>query len=108
TPGRASPALSGRSQGSALQVPEQRSASRLSSLLTTTIRGSFGGRNGRYAQSHHSGQDESVHDRDSAEDMRQAIEKQEWEGDRLENVRACCDGKSNSRCIKGIHESNLL
>lgn len=108
TPGRASPALSGRSQGSALQVPEQRSASRLSSLLTTTIRGSFGGRNGRYAQSHHSGQDESVHDRDSAEDLRQAIEKQEWEGDRLENVRACCDGKSNSRCIKGIHESNLL
>lgn len=30
---------------------------------------------------------------DSAEDVRQMIEQQDREADRLENVRACCDGK---------------
>jgi hypothetical protein len=30
---------------------------------------------------------------DSAEDLRAAIERQEGNSDRLENVRACCDGK---------------
>lgn len=30
---------------------------------------------------------------DSAEELRQIIEQQERESDRLENVRACCDGK---------------
>ncbi|KAL2136843.1 hypothetical protein VTI74DRAFT_1057 [Chaetomium olivicolor] len=30
---------------------------------------------------------------DSAEDVRQMIERQDREADRLENVRACCDGK---------------
>jgi hypothetical protein len=33
---------------------------------------------------------------DSAEDLRKVIERQEQEADRLENVRACCDGKSLS------------
>jgi hypothetical protein len=31
---------------------------------------------------------------DSAEDLREMIEKQDRDSDRLENVRACCDGKS--------------
>ena len=31
---------------------------------------------------------------DSAEDLRAVIERQEGNSDRLENVRACCDGKS--------------
>ncbi|KAK4040700.1 hypothetical protein C8A01DRAFT_45987 [Parachaetomium inaequale] len=31
--------------------------------------------------------------RDSAEDVREMIERQDREADRLENVRACCDGK---------------
>jgi hypothetical protein len=31
---------------------------------------------------------------DSAEDLRAVIERQEREADRLENVRACCDGES--------------
>ena len=31
---------------------------------------------------------------DSAEDLREMIEKQDRESDKLENVRACCDGKS--------------
>jgi len=30
---------------------------------------------------------------DSAEDLREMIEQQDRESDRLENVRACCDGK---------------
>lgn len=34
-----------------------------------------------------------VHVHDSAEDLRKVIEKQEEEADRLENVRACCDGE---------------
>ena len=38
---------------------------------------------------------------DSAEDLRQVIEKQEQEADRLENVRACCDGKSYCGLPKG-------
>ena len=33
---------------------------------------------------------------DSAEDVRQVLEKQDQDADRLENVRACCDGKSFS------------
>jgi hypothetical protein len=33
---------------------------------------------------------------DSAEDLRAVIERQEGNSDRLENVRACCDGKSES------------
>jgi hypothetical protein len=42
-------------------------------------------------------QEASVYDpsvtHDSAEDLRQVIEQQERDADRLENVRACCDGK---------------
>ena len=30
---------------------------------------------------------------DSAEDIRAVMERQELEADRLENVRACCDGE---------------
>ncbi|KAK4174985.1 hypothetical protein QBC36DRAFT_31634 [Triangularia setosa] len=36
---------------------------------------------------------ESSEVQDSAEDLRQIIEQQDREADRLENVRACCDGK---------------
>jgi hypothetical protein len=32
---------------------------------------------------------------DSAEDLRRVMEKQEEDSERLENVRACCDGKSS-------------
>jgi hypothetical protein len=31
---------------------------------------------------------------DSAEELRKELLKQEQESDRLENVRACCDGKT--------------
>jgi hypothetical protein len=49
-------------------------------------RESFGGNGSIYEAS-------EVHD--SAEDLRQIIEQQDRESDRLENVRACCDGTPN-------------
>ena len=89
TPGRASPALSTPSHYS-----DQRnsSTSRLSTILNTTLKGSFGRRGppGYATSSIHDG---SVYGRDSEEDLRQMMERQEQDTDRLENVRACCDGK---------------
>ncbi|PYI08021.1 hypothetical protein BO78DRAFT_311642 [Aspergillus sclerotiicarbonarius CBS 121057] len=85
TPGRTSPALSTPSHYS-----DQRhsSASRLSTILNTTIKGSFGRKGPGYATSSvHEG---SVHTHDSEDDLRHMMERQD---DRLENVRACCDGK---------------
>ncbi|KAK1758382.1 hypothetical protein QBC47DRAFT_358242 [Echria macrotheca] len=38
---------------------------------------------------------------DSAEDLRQMIERQDREADRLENVRACCDGKHDVGTLTG-------
>jgi hypothetical protein len=59
----------------------------------STIGGSFGSRRGRG----HTLNDNAIYEasevRDSAEDLRQMIEQQDRESDRLENVRACCDGK---------------
>ncbi|KAG0156016.1 hypothetical protein PDIDSM_3192 [Penicillium digitatum] len=89
--GRASPALSSPVPKSSLQVPDdrQRSSSRLSTI-SSSIRGSIAslkGRNGQSASVH----DESLHGPESADDLRHVVEPQEQ--DRLENVRACCDGK---------------
>lgn len=76
----------------------QGSVSRLSQIFKpgTTLRGSFSSRLSR--QSHQEAdtiyEARAVHD--SAEDLRQVIEKQEKDADRLENVRACCDGKSSN------------
>ncbi|KAK4546575.1 hypothetical protein LTR36_001792 [Oleoguttula mirabilis] len=45
---------------------------------------------------------------DSAEDLRAVIERQETDADRLENVRACCDGKHDVGSLsnkKGRHSS---
>ncbi|KAJ5673110.1 hypothetical protein N7507_002237 [Penicillium longicatenatum] len=90
TPGRASPALSSPVPNSSLQVPEerQRSSSRLSTILTSSIRGSIAsmkGRNGQASSVH----DGSIRAQDSIEDFAHTAEEE----DRLENVRACCDGK---------------
>lgn len=90
TPGRASPALSSPGPNSSLQVPEerQRSSSRLSTILNSSIRGSIAsikGRNGQASSVH----DGSVRGQESIEDFSQAVDDE----DRLENVRACCDGK---------------
>ncbi len=72
------------------------SISRISNLFKpATIRGSFSSRRSR-----HSVKDTNVYQssaaHDSANDLRQVIERQERDTDRLENVRACCDGKSLS------------
>jgi hypothetical protein len=88
--GRASPALSSPVPNSSLQVPDgQRSSSRLSTI-SSSIRGSIASLKGRHGQSP-SMHNESLHGQESADDLRQVIENQEQ--DRLENVRACCDGK---------------
>lgn len=90
--GRASPALSSPMPNSSLQVPDearQRSSSRLSTI-SSSIRGSIASLKGRHGQSP-SMHNESLHGQESADDLRQVIETQEQ--DRLENVRACCDGK---------------
>ncbi|KAJ5182596.1 hypothetical protein N7492_000212 [Penicillium capsulatum] len=89
TPGRASPALSSPVPNSSLQVPEerQRSSSRLSTIFNSSIRGSIASLKGRHgpASSVHSG---SIRGQESHEDLHAAEDE-----DRLENVRACCDGK---------------
>ncbi|KAL4890335.1 hypothetical protein BDV59DRAFT_96531 [Aspergillus ambiguus] len=87
TPGRVSPALSATPSN----YSRRSSSSRLSTILNTTIKGSFGRKGPGYASpSLHDG---SIHDQQSEEDLRQMMERQEQEADRLENVRACCDGK---------------
>ncbi|KAK2766140.1 hypothetical protein FQN54_007656 [Arachnomyces sp. PD_36] len=71
----------------------QGSVSRLTNMFkNTSIRGSFSSRYSGHSQSE-SIYDASVVEQDSAEELRQVIERQEQEADRLENVRACCDGK---------------
>ncbi|KAK6424708.1 hypothetical protein LTR81_002739 [Elasticomyces elasticus] len=78
-------------------------------------RGSFSTQRGRSSMSMRSrtGDPSDIYDAsvisDSAEDLRTVIERQEKDADRLENVRACCDGKhdvgSISRHGKGRHSS---
>ncbi|KGO77956.1 Pleckstrin homology domain, Mcp5-type [Penicillium italicum] len=89
--GRASPALSSPVPSSSLQVPDerQRSSSRLSTI-SSSIRGSIASLKGRHGQSP-SINNESLHGQESADDLRHVVETHEH--DRLENVRACCDGK---------------
>jgi septal ring factor EnvC (AmiA/AmiB activator) len=59
------------------------------------ISGTFGSMRSRSVQGRHSalGIYETNDLHDSAEDVREMIERQDREADRLENVRACCDGK---------------
>ncbi|OQD80220.1 hypothetical protein PENANT_c038G03366 [Penicillium antarcticum] len=90
--GRASPALSTPGANS-LQVPDeahQRSSSRLSTI-SSSIRGSIASLKGRHGAQSPSMLDESIRGQDSVDDLRHAHDTQDL--DRLENVRACCDGK---------------
>ncbi|KAL4884098.1 hypothetical protein BJY04DRAFT_215533 [Aspergillus karnatakaensis] len=86
TPGRASPAYPPSHYS---DQARQSSASRLSTLLGSTIKGSFSRKPGYATSSVNEG---SLHNHDSEEDLRHMMERQE-DADRLENVRACCDGK---------------
>ncbi|EKD12472.1 uncharacterized protein L3040_008201 [Drepanopeziza brunnea f. sp. 'multigermtubi'] len=50
---------------------------------------------------------------DSAEDLREQYERQDRESDRLENVRACCDGRHDvghlhNHSVKGRHSSATI
>ncbi|KAL4933161.1 putative nuclear migration protein (ApsA) [Aspergillus undulatus] len=85
TPGRVSPAYAPSHYS---DQARQGSGSRLSTLLNTTIKGSFGRKGPGYADS--SVNEGSTHNHDSEEDLRHMHDHDE---DRLENVRACCDGK---------------
>ncbi|KAL2835520.1 hypothetical protein BJY01DRAFT_76325 [Aspergillus pseudoustus] len=87
TPGRSSPYPPSHYSDQARQT----SASRLSTLLNSTIKGSFGRKGPGYAAS--SVNEGSLHNHDSEEDLRQMMDRQEQDDSRLENVRACCDGK---------------
>jgi len=63
-----------------------------------SVRGSVNSRQGKESSSGpRDGEGGSIYDasvvHDSAEDLRRVMEKQEEESERLENVRACCDGK---------------
>ncbi|KAF2400885.1 hypothetical protein EJ06DRAFT_556374 [Trichodelitschia bisporula] len=74
--------------------PQSSLSGRLSSLSgvfrsSSSIRESMSSRQGQRSELGE-GVDET---RDSAEDLRKVIEAQEREAARLENVRACCDGK---------------
>jgi len=79
------------------QAPQGSTSGRFSSLSgmfrpRSVVRGSFSSRHSKG-----SAQEAQIYDappvHDSAEDLREVIEQQEREADRLENVRACCDGR---------------
>ncbi|PBP16879.1 anucleate primary sterigmata protein A [Diplocarpon rosae] len=57
---------------------------------------SYSSRRGRHSVSENGGIYEASGVHDSAEDLREQYERQDRESDRLENVRACCDGKFGS------------
>jgi hypothetical protein len=77
--------------------PTMGTLSRLSNYWTAgreSKMGSFSSKRSRHSISGNGGsiyEASEVHD--SAEDLREMIEKQDRESDKLENVRACCDGK---------------
>lgn len=66
---------------------------RLSNYWKPNAGGSTSGRRSRQSVNNNDTFYEASEVHDSAEDLREIIEKQDRESDRLENVRACCDGK---------------
>ncbi|KAF7561214.1 hypothetical protein G7046_g2910 [Stylonectria norvegica] len=57
------------------------------------LSGTFSSRRSRAPSAQNLSIYEASETHDSAEDLREMIERQDREADRLENVRACCDGK---------------
>lgn len=90
---RAPSAASHRTARSHSAVPGGSVASRFSGIFkTTSSRSTRGSMTSRYSNTRaYDGVGSEVHD--SAEDLRAVIEAQERDSDRLENVRACCNGK---------------
>ena len=84
--------------------PSHGSISRLSQIFKpSNVRGSFSSRMSRQSQQEADTVADAPAAHDSAEDLRQVIEKQEKDADRLENVRACCDGTLLSSGISFLH-----
>lgn len=91
-PGRASP--SPTSHPNSTVRSNQGSGSRVASMFKTPImKGTFSSRRSRYGNTSGSIDGTSAASNDSTEELRRTIERQDREADRLENVRACCDGK---------------
>jgi Meiotic cell cortex C-terminal pleckstrin homology len=66
-----------------------------------SVVGSFSSRRSRHSLGVGGSIYEASEVHDSAEELREIIEKQDRESDRLENVRACCDGKFNLHIEEG-------
>jgi hypothetical protein len=83
-------------------------------LSTISKLGSFVGSlrsrsvNGRRPSLYDATSETQFEENDSAEDLRAIIEQQDRESDRLENVRACCDGKFAPACAPRKVESSFL
>ncbi|KAI8631650.1 hypothetical protein F5Y19DRAFT_401332 [Xylariaceae sp. FL1651] len=76
------------------EIPRSGTLGRLSGYWrSSTISGTFNSLRSRGHQPYDGAIYEASEVHDSAEDLRQIIEQQDRESDRLENVRACCDGK---------------
>ncbi|KAK0105110.1 hypothetical protein ONS95_004527 [Cadophora gregata] len=73
---------------------------------------SYSSRRSRHSMSENGQIYEASEVHDSAEDLREQYEKQDRESDRLENVRACCDGKHDvghlhNHSVKSRHASTI-
>ena len=82
--------------------------SRLSSYLRPDV---YGSRRSRLSGGKENAKDsiyEASEVHDSAEDLREMIEKQDRESDRLENVRACCDGEFPFIFVPGVRSGGKL
>ncbi|KAK0390619.1 hypothetical protein NLU13_0123 [Sarocladium strictum] len=69
------------------------------------LSGTFNSFRGRAPSAQNVGIYEASEVHDSAEDLREMIERQDRESDRLENVRACCDGKHDVGALHQHHHS---
>jgi hypothetical protein len=68
--------------------------------------GTFGSLRGRAPSNPNQSIYEASEVHDSAEDLREMIERQDRESDRLENVRACCDGKHDVGTLPHMSRKN--
>ena len=108
SPARKSARQSTEPHVSASSRPSMGTFSRLSSYWKPGSEarvGSFSSRNGRHSVSGTGSIYEASEVHDSAEDLREIIEKQDRESDKLENVRACCDGEYRAQPFNLENES---
>lgn len=92
-PGNTSRLSNRPADNSTASRPTMGTLSRLSNYWKPSSIGSFSSRRSRQSGGGAGSFYEASEVHDSAEDLREMIEKQDRESDRLENVRACCDGK---------------